>query len=192
MVFIPVNMQQKPGPRDKDTSPQPHPDPNLITIGKVIKAFGLKGQVMVESLTEFPDRFAPNSAVLIRGRRYTISKSRSNRGRWTLKLEGIDHLDEARKLRGELLQIEASDLRPLPQGEYYRFQILGLEVVTPSGSPWAGSPTSCRPAPTMFTSSPGGGRSAWCRPCRTSSGKWTWGRGRWWWSCPKGCPDWPR
>ena len=133
VVFIPVNMQQKPGPRDKDTSPQPHPDPNLITIGKVIKAFGLKGQVMVESLTEFPDRFAPNSAVLIRGRRYTISKSRSNRGRWTLKLEGIDHLDEARKLRGELLQIEASDLRPLPQGEYYRFQILGLEVVTPSG-----------------------------------------------------------
>ena len=134
MAFIPVKMQQqKPGPRGKGTSPQPHPDTNLVTIGRVTKPFGLKGQVMVEPLTDFPDRFAPNSTILIRGRRHTITKSRSSKGRWTLKLEGIDHLDEAKMLRGELLKIEASDLRPLPQGQYYRFQILGLEVVTPSG-----------------------------------------------------------
>lgn len=120
-------------PRPRTESPEPVLDKGLVAIGKVAKAFGIRGQILVESLTDFPDRFATKRVVRVQGHPRAIVESRQTKGRWVLKLEGIDSLEEALQLRGQLLTIEESDLRPLPQGQYYRFQILGLKVFTPSG-----------------------------------------------------------
>ena len=105
----------------------------LVAIGRVIKAFGLRGQILVEPLTDFPERFAPESIVLVQGRPHAIEKSREAKGRWILTLEGIHSLEEARRLRDECLTIKESNLRPLPPGQYYQFQILGLGVYTSAG-----------------------------------------------------------
>ena len=51
-----------------------------------------------------------------------------------LKLAGIDTRTEAETLRGRALTVPRSELRSLPEGEYYAFQLVGIEVVTTAGA----------------------------------------------------------
>lgn len=104
-----------------------------VTVARVIKPFGLRGRLVVEPLTDFPDRFATGSALFIDDQPFKITASRTQKGRWVLKLKGVDTPEDAEALRGALLQIPESELHPLPQGEYYRFQIIGLLAVTRDG-----------------------------------------------------------
>ena len=121
------------GPRGEASTHKDSPESGQVTIGRIIKAFGLQGQLLVEPLTDFPERFAPESIVLLQGSPRTIQHSRLTKGWWVLKLEGINTLEEACQLRDEPLTIGEADLHPLPQGQYYRFQIVGLRVYTTAG-----------------------------------------------------------
>ena len=104
-----------------------------ITVARIIKPFGLRGRVVIESLTDFPDRFAPGSILLIDDQPFEITASRPQKHRWVLKLKGVDTPEDAETLRGALLQIPESQLHPLPEGQFYRFQIIGLLAVTRDG-----------------------------------------------------------
>lgn len=85
------------------------------------------------SLTDFPERFQPGQVLLLRGQPYTIQNSRHRGDRWVLKLEGIDSRNDAEALRGLILHVEGTDLHPLEPRQYYRFQMLGLQVYTVGG-----------------------------------------------------------
>ncbi len=107
--------------------------PDLINVGRVIKPFGLRGRVVVEPLTDFPERFAPGGVLLIQGQGFEITASQPRKDRWVLKLKGVDTPEQAEDLRGAFLQVPESDLHPLPEGQHYRFQIIGLLAVTVDG-----------------------------------------------------------
>ena len=109
------------------------PDTGPIAIARVLKPIGLKGQVLVEPLTDFPDRFSPGKALLLEGEPRTIQSSSRRKARWALKLEGIDSRTDAESLRDMVLHIEESDIHDLGPRQYYRFQLLGLEVYTVGG-----------------------------------------------------------
>ena len=104
-----------------------------MAIGKVLRPFGLRGQILVEPLTDFPERFSPEQVLIVRGRPRAIVASQRKKSRWILKLEGIDTPAESEELRDEPLHIRASELHPLPPGQHYRFQLLGLKVYTTGG-----------------------------------------------------------
>jgi len=106
---------------------------DFIAVGRVLAPWGVKGEVKVEVLTDFPDRFAPDEEVYVGGRAVTIEGCKWHRGRAILKLVTIDSVEDAQKLSGQFLEIPQSRLRPLPQDEYYQFQLLGLEVWTTDG-----------------------------------------------------------
>jgi len=111
-------------------------EPRRIAIGQIVAPRGIKGEVRVLPLTDFPDRFktlrraflgAPwNSAVEVEGARF-------HQGMALVKIRGIDTRDEAEKLRDVYLEIEEADLVPLGKDEYYLFQIVGLRVFTEEG-----------------------------------------------------------
>ena len=50
-----------------------------------------------------------------------------------LKFAGVDNRDVADALRGKYLEVESDAVRPLPEGSYYHWQLLGLEVFDPGG-----------------------------------------------------------
>ena len=104
-----------------------------ITVARIIKPFGLRGRVVIESLTDFPDRFAPGSILLLDDQPFEITASRPQKHRWVLKFKGVDSPEDAETLRGALLQVPESQLHPLPEGQFYRFQIIGLLAVTRDG-----------------------------------------------------------
>jgi 16S rRNA processing protein RimM len=108
-------------------------EPEFITIGKILSPRGTGGQFRVQVATDFPERFSPSSEVYIDGRPVLIESVDWHRGQAIVKLASVDTVEAAVKLRGQLLEIHHSQLKTLPEGQYYHFQLIGLEVRTVRG-----------------------------------------------------------
>lgn len=106
-----------------------------MAIGKILEPWGDKGEVKVEILTDFPERFAFLEKVYIgqTARPLKVKKSRLLEGYALLQLEGCESRAEASALKGQVIQIPLEELMPLQEGEYYEFEIIGLEVWTDEG-----------------------------------------------------------
>ena len=105
----------------------------FITIGKILAPWGIKGKLKVEVVTDFPQRFAPSSKIYIDQQPVTIGSTEWHKGKAIIKLDTIDSIEDAEKLRGRPVEIHYSQLYPLPEGQYYHFQLIGLEVWTTQG-----------------------------------------------------------
>ncbi len=104
----------------------------LIAIGKIVGHFGYKGEVKIIPLTDFPERFKSLKQVHINYKGQISTKAVEavkNHGQgWLLKLSGIDDKETADQYRGSLLQVDETEVYPLPEGSYYHFQLQGLKV----------------------------------------------------------------
>ena len=105
----------------------------FITIGKIVAPSGVGGKLKVEVDTDFPQRFAASATVYINRQPMTIDRTEWHGNKAIIKLDTVDSIEDAEKLRGELLEIQHSQLSPLPEGQYYHFQIIGLKVWTTGG-----------------------------------------------------------
>lgn len=114
--------------------PQRDPDPGYVAVGRVLAPFGLKGELKVLPLTDNPDRFRPKARLYAGEQLVTVLRSREAGGHIYLTLKGFPTRDAAEKFRHALLQVPEADLPPLPAGQYYRFQLLGLKVVDRAGA----------------------------------------------------------
>lgn len=111
-----------------------------IDVGLVVGTDGMDGAVVVRPLTEYPERFGPSARLWLqprlgRGREMKISELRGEtaNGDLVIRIEGIESLNIAERLKGALVKARSADSPPLPRGEYYEYQILGLEVWTTEG-----------------------------------------------------------
>ena len=108
-------------------------EPEFITVGEIIALWGVKGELRVEPATEFPERFAASSKLYVNRQPVTVDSCTWHKGKATIKLSTIDSIEDARKLRGQPIEIHHSQLKPLPEGQYYHFQLIGLEIRTTQG-----------------------------------------------------------
>lgn len=113
--------------------------PDGIVIARIARAFGIKGEVTAEILTEFPERFEDVEIVLLRRRGFEreaeLESHRFHKGRVLLKFVGVDSMSDAELLAGCDVVIPEDELYELPEGEdfFYEFQLIGCEVETDSG-----------------------------------------------------------
>lgn len=114
------------------------PREGYVAVGRVLRPWGLRGDVKVESLSDFPERFDPGSRVWLDGQERTIEDARSQTGFLYLKLSGIDDADSASEYRGHLLEVPESALTPLDEDQFYHHQLVGLRVVTLEGEELGG------------------------------------------------------
>ena len=108
-------------------------EPEFITIGKILAPWGIKGKLKVKVETDFPQRFAPCSKIYIKHQPMTIDSTQWHKGKAIIKLNTIDCIEEAQRLNEQPVEIHHSQLDPLPEGQYYHFQLIGLEVWTTQG-----------------------------------------------------------
>jgi 16S rRNA processing protein RimM len=108
-------------------------EPEFVIIGYVLAPWGNKGKLKVKTATDFPQRFTPSATVYVNRQLTTIDGTEWHKGNAIIKLSTIDSLDSAEKLKGQPLEIHHSQLKSLPEGQYYQFQLIGLEVWTTSG-----------------------------------------------------------
>ena len=111
------------------------PEPNFLAIGRVLRPHGIRGEIRVELLTDFPDRFRGLKTVYLGSQhlRQEIDSSRQHKNVVLLKLVGYDNRDAVEPLRGELVFVAIDDAIPLDPDEFYYYQVVGLEVQTDSG-----------------------------------------------------------
>ena len=107
--------------------------PQTAVVGVVVGPWGNRGEVRVQPHTDNPRRFARGDSLMASGRRLRVVERRSHRGMAILKLQGIDTRDGAEELAGVELEVPVNEVPPLPEGSYYHFQILDMEVWTSSG-----------------------------------------------------------
>jgi 16S rRNA processing protein RimM len=108
--------------------------PEHVRIGYVRRAVGLSGEVEVEPLTDDTGRFKPGLSVRAGAAVRQVEAVRNGAGTLVLKLIGVDDCDLADDLRGKYLEIETAEVQPLPEGSYYHWQLLGLEVFDIAGT----------------------------------------------------------
>ena len=107
--------------------------PGYIAIGRVGAPWGIRGAFRVFPLADSRAPFEPGRGVTITGKPYSIASTQWRKGAVYLRLSGIEGRQAAGELRGRLLAIAESELEPLPEGHYYRFQLIGLTVVSTEG-----------------------------------------------------------
>ena len=109
-------------------------DDGPVVVGKVLAARGLAGQLKIEPLSDFPERFAPGGYLFLEGTPHLLQRSaKLPDGSLAIKLEGIDSREDAQKLLGLELTVPRDMVPPPPDGSYYHFQLIDMEVYTVSG-----------------------------------------------------------
>jgi 16S rRNA processing protein RimM len=113
-----------------------------LVVGRVVKAHGIAGEVIVEVRTDDPDiRFVAGSS--LRGRpsrggpesRYVIESVRDHGGRLLVRLGGVVDRNAAESLKGTLFVVDSEVLPPIEDpDEFYDHQLEGLHVVTTTGT----------------------------------------------------------
>ena len=95
------------------------------------RAHGNKGQVIVNPESDFAeDRFVVGRTLRVgeRGEPKKIVTARFQQGRPIIGLDGIETMDDAEALAGAELKMASADIAPLPEGTYYRHDLVGCEV----------------------------------------------------------------
>jgi 16S rRNA processing protein RimM len=105
----------------------------LIVIARAVKPRGLKGEIVAELLTDFPERFEDvDELVLVSpaGERSTkrLEAYWFQNDRVVLKLSGYDEVDTAKELVGFEFAVPESERVPLPADHYYDWELEGCTV----------------------------------------------------------------
>jgi 16S rRNA processing protein RimM len=111
-----------------------------LIVGRVVKAHGVTGEVVVDVRTDDPElRFAPGAVLRAKGsdqreRNYAVEAVRPHGSRILVRLAGVAGRDAADALRGSLFVIDSADLPPIDEADtYYDHQLEGLRVRTTDG-----------------------------------------------------------
>lgn len=112
---------------------------DLLLVGRVARAHGNRGQVIVNPDTDFAsDRFAPGQVLLVgpadRTEPREIREVRFQQGRPIIRFADVETMNDAETLAGSELWLKADAIAPLPDGTYYRHDLVGCEVVETTGT----------------------------------------------------------
>jgi 16S rRNA processing protein RimM len=110
----------------------------MAMVGRIARAHGLRGQVIVNPETDFPDqRFQPGAELFIeRGgtvEALTVTTVRFHRERPIIGIAGVETMDEAEALAGFELRVPTDRLAALPLDTFYRHDLIGCQVTTRGG-----------------------------------------------------------
>ena len=116
-------------------SPEIVGEPEFLLVGKLQHPHGLHGEMLMTVLTDFPERLQPGVAVYL-GEEHRplrlLSRRHHNKG-LLIAFEEYTDREELFPLRNLPLFVRAADRPPLPEGEYYHHQLIGLRVETDEG-----------------------------------------------------------
>ncbi|NLG86529.1 MAG: 16S rRNA processing protein RimM [Firmicutes bacterium] len=111
---------------------------DLITIGQIASAHGVQGEMKLDLFTDFPERiYRLKDVYMVLADQvigpYQVRGARLTGNRAIIALEGITSPETVKAYRGWELAITKDQVVPLPEGHYYYFQLVGLDVYSETG-----------------------------------------------------------
>lgn len=106
-------------------------EPGFVCIGKIHRTHGIEGTVVLNPMTDFPERIRSGKKVFagLDHRPLTIVSVGQKPPYLLVRFAEFTNETEAAELRNTFLFVPIADLPPLPHGEYYFHQLIGLEAV---------------------------------------------------------------
>jgi 16S rRNA processing protein RimM len=106
----------------------------LLTIARILRPQGRKGEVAAEILTDFPARFQQLQSAFLEvpgqaPQALEVEGAWPHKGRIILKFSGIDSIESAERLRGLQVFIPWEQRTPLPPNHYYLCELQGCRVI---------------------------------------------------------------
>ncbi|MGH9246735.1 MAG: ribosome maturation factor RimM [Acidimicrobiales bacterium] len=101
----------------------------LFEVGRILKPHGLRGEVVVELVTDRTERLAPGSRLETDKGRLTVDSSRPYQGRYIVRFDEVGDRDAADEARGLVLRAEPID----DPDALWVHELLGATVVLPGG-----------------------------------------------------------
>jgi len=118
-------------PKDPAAGPPKSGEPVYLAIGFLRRPHGVRGEILMDVLTDFPERIQPGTPVYVgeSHRPMKIASRRETAKGMLISFEGITIREEVGAFRNQYLFVLAADRPPLPDGEYYHHQLIGLRVI---------------------------------------------------------------
>ena len=108
-----------------------------LVVGRVIKPHGVHGDLVVEIITDFPERLADGTEFGLGEDTpetfHEVHRIRFHKRRWLLSVNGLRGRDAAEAWRGRCLFLPEQSLDELPEGFFYEHHLVGLACVSPGG-----------------------------------------------------------
>jgi 16S rRNA processing protein RimM len=117
----------------------PREEADSVTVGIVLRPHGIRGEVVVEPLSDNENRFKtmddvrlvrPNGSDL----KLRVASMFPHKSRLVIQFDGISSIEQAETLRAAELRVPIASLPPLPDGSYYHHELKGLEARVESGA----------------------------------------------------------
>jgi len=118
-------------------SGSPNGEPVYLTVGYLRRPHGLRGEIVMDLHTDFPERLKRGKKLLVTEAHtpLTIQSVREHQNGVLIKFGGIDTPEDAGKFRNQWVYVKASDVPPLPEGQLYQHELFGFQVVDENGNP---------------------------------------------------------
>lgn len=103
-----------------------------FTVGQIVNTHGLNGELKIKSYTTYPDEFEEFDTLIVEGEgdlKRNVQSVRYVKNLVLVKFEGVTHIDQAELLKNREVYRLRADYKPLPEGEYYVVDLIGLDVI---------------------------------------------------------------
>lgn len=105
-------------------------------IGQMVNTHGLRGDMKIYSLTDYPERFEEIEYIFFEEEdcKYYIDRVKYHKQMPIIKIKGIDTIEQAEKFRGKTLYIDEQNVRELEEDEYMISDLIGMEAFLEDGT----------------------------------------------------------
>ena len=98
-----------------------------LEAGRIVGTHGIRGEVKVEPWADEPSFLLGFDQVLLKGKSVAVEQARVHKSQVLLKLAGVDTVDDAAALRGQILSIDRSQVE-LDEDTVFIADLIGLPV----------------------------------------------------------------
>jgi len=105
-------------------------EPVFLSVGKLLRTHGLRGEFVLHLETDFPERISPRK-VLYCGDAHdklTVSSLRSHDKYFIIGFKEFGSVEDARKCINQFLYVKTDEIEGLPEGHFYFHDLIGMEV----------------------------------------------------------------
>ena len=99
---------------------------DYITIGQIVRAAGIRGEVKVKPLTDDPNRFKQLKTVYVESKPYRIEALRFDADFVYLRFAGVSDRNTAETLKDKCIEIDRVNSVPLEEGSYFIADVIGV------------------------------------------------------------------
>ena len=125
-----------PGQPEEPTGSPVSGEPVFLVVGKLRRPHGVRGEILMDVLTDFPERLAPGVRVFVGEdhQPFLIRSSRRQMEAMLVSLQDYATPEAVGRFRNLLVYVRADEIPDLGEGEYYHHECIGMMVIDEGGA----------------------------------------------------------